>query len=772
MAEPASASASRRASVAPLAALIVAALVAVPRSIAPVSAAPGVSVRIAPDEIRVRNGVVSRTWRQTDGGFLTTSFRDLRTGREWTAPGGSPDFTVRVGGVDLTSADFRLEGAVREGLAHGGIRVRMLLFSTPFVVEYIVDAYPGVAGFRTQTVLQAQDALLSGYSLGELTTGLGDALVPIGQTFHSGSDWRDEEDWEPQLQVGGEDTPRGGRSDWRVQTEGPPGGPYEQNGAWISIRHRDGSSAFVVGERVNLPSSRVSYADGRVAAVADLSRDVIITGPIESDVHVENPTPVPVRHRVITERLALEPAFVGLSTSPDDEAWQHAKYLQAAGWPHRREISFNTNTIDDDSLPSNSPGGAKDSVDQKEFFRQLRNAHAVGVETFVLDDGWQLNAGDWEPDPSRFPDGFAPIRRALGARRMGLGLWMSPMSFHPAASAFRRNPGWSCAPAGTATGAANATPAGEAFLGGSAEAGIGVWNPLGEGIDGRQIDDLARKIERAITEYGSRYFKFDFMVWLDCVNASPVDKYLYRETFRNMVDGLHARFPHVTFQIDETNDYRMWPFESALRGPSWFQNGSPPMNRLLHNLWLVAPYVPTSTIGQATLGEGHVELPDDGDPDQDPERVEYRDHYGVDYMMAVALLSHMTFWRDMTTLTPAQVRRARFWTDLYKRIRPELVSAVTYPLLGDPMEGKTWVGLQPWNVDRQRGFLFAFRQDTGSVTARMPLRGLRAGRTYVVRDVITGRLLGRYSAAQLRAGLTVSASRRHGARVLRIEAVR
>ena len=60
---------------------------------------------------------------------------------------------------------------------------------------------------------------------------------------------------------------------------------------------------------------------------------------------------------------------------------------------------------------------------------------------------------------------------------MDLGLWMSPLAFHPNSRAFRENPLWSCVPVGTATGLANATPLGEAVLGGSAEAGIGVWNP-------------------------------------------------------------------------------------------------------------------------------------------------------------------------------------------------------------------------------------------------------------------------------------------------------
>ncbi len=721
----------------------------------PALADPILQIELSDDKVQIDTGTVVRKWRDTaGGGFQTTSFLDKRTALEWVAPGTSDDFTITVGILDFTSSDFTLDSAERSALPNGGARVTMHLSGPAlFAVDYLVDAWPGLAGFRTQTVVKALVVLpVTGYSMGELTTRFTSNITPIGQTFHSGSDWRDEDGWSPSITIGDE-APRGGRSDWRVQTQGPKGGPYEQYGNWVTARHNGGQSVFVVSQRPNLPSSRVSFAGGRVAAETDLTQDIIVTGPIESDVHVENPTPVPVRHRIATALapLVLEPAFVGLSTHPDDEPWQHEKYLQAGGWSYPRAITFNTNNIDGDRLPYNTPGGAKDSVDKAEYLRQVAVAEQLGIETFILDDGWQLNSGDWEPDPRRFPNGFPEISADLEQRGMNLGLWMSPMSFHPDSAAFRTNPLWSCVPLGTATGLANGTPLGEAILGGSAEAGIGVWNPDAVSIGGRMIDDLQAKIERAITRDGARYFKFDFLVWLDCVNPFPTSMYRYREVFVSMIDRLHARHPEVTFQIDETNDFRMWPYESVARGPSWFQNGSPAPNILLHNLWLVAPYVPTYSIGQAAataLGT-----------------------YSVDYLMAAAMLSHMTFWRDLPTLTPAQVTRTRFWTDLYKAHRDELGKMVVYPLLADPMPGTNWAALQPWNPDTHRGYVFAFRQNTNQASVSLRLRSVRADLTYRVTDVVTGAWLGTVTGTQLRAGYVVAAPTKHSARVLRIAPV-
>ena len=87
--------------------------------------------------------------------------------------------------------------------------------------------------------------------------------------------------------------------------------------------------------------------------------------------------------------------------------------------------------------------------------------------------------------------------------------------------------------------------------------------------------------------WGARYFKFDFLVWLDC--AGQGDMYDFHDKFVAMIDRLQADYPHVTFSIDETNDYRMFPFVSASRGPSWFLNGGPSPQDTLHTIWKLSP---------------------------------------------------------------------------------------------------------------------------------------------------------------------------------------
>ena len=50
----------------------------------------------------------------------------------------------------------------------------------------------------------------------------------------------------------------------------------------------------------------------------------------------------------------------------------------------------------------------------------LEKAAELGVEAFVVDDGWfrgrtsdRAGLGDWQPDPAKFPEGLAPLADAV-----------------------------------------------------------------------------------------------------------------------------------------------------------------------------------------------------------------------------------------------------------------------------------------------------------------------------------------------------------------------
>jgi hypothetical protein len=215
-----------------------------------------------------------------------------------------------------------------------------------------------------------------------------------------------------------------------------------------------------------------------------------------------------------------------------------------------------------------------------------------------------------------------------------------------------------------------------------------------------------------------------------------------------MLDRLRAAHPEVTFTIDETNDYRLFPFASTSRGPTWFQNGAPEPSQLLHNLWNLSPFVPGYALGQHVLGGRAWE------------------RHPVATLMAAALPSQITFFTDIREIPAPVISEARTWIDFYDAHRAAF-AGVTYPLLDDPL-ARRWTALQTWDPDRGRGALLAFRQDSPDATRTIALRNVPDG-TYALTLAPTGEALGTVSAAQLRAGLSVEIPATDSAKVLLID---
>lgn len=76
-------------------------------------------------------------------------------------------------------------------------------------------------------------------------------------------------------------------------------------------------------------------------------------------------------------------------------------------------------------------------------------AAALGVERFVLDDGWFLGRrddtaglGDWTVDPAVWPQGLAPLARHVAAEGMELGLWFEPEMVNEDSEVARAHPDW------------------------------------------------------------------------------------------------------------------------------------------------------------------------------------------------------------------------------------------------------------------------------------------------------------------------------------------
>ena len=76
------------------------------------------------------------------------------------------------------------------------------------------------------------------------------------------------------------------------------------------------------------------------------------------------------------------------------------------------------------------------------IFEEIEYAAELGVDIFVLDDGWEQAQGIWTPHQDRLPGGLKPIKERLDQHGMKLGLWFSPMGIDSTTSRYREHPEW------------------------------------------------------------------------------------------------------------------------------------------------------------------------------------------------------------------------------------------------------------------------------------------------------------------------------------------
>ncbi|HEY0795705.1 MAG TPA: alpha-galactosidase, partial [Acidisarcina sp.] len=76
-------------------------------------------------------------------------------------------------------------------------------------------------------------------------------------------------------------------------------------------------------------------------------------------------------------------------------------------------------------------------------------AASIGVERFVMDDGWfgQRNTdhaglGDWYVNPAKFPNGLGSLIKRVHALGMDFGLWVEPEMVNPDSDLYRAHPDW------------------------------------------------------------------------------------------------------------------------------------------------------------------------------------------------------------------------------------------------------------------------------------------------------------------------------------------
>jgi len=90
--------------------------------------------------------------------------------------------------------------------------------------------------------------------------------------------------------------------------------------------------------------------------------------------------------------------------------------------------------------------------DEKKIFHLLENTKKLGVDLFLLDDGWFGNKyprnadtsalGDWTENKKKLPNGIASITKEADKVGVKFGIWVEPEMISPKSELYEKKPKW------------------------------------------------------------------------------------------------------------------------------------------------------------------------------------------------------------------------------------------------------------------------------------------------------------------------------------------
>lgn len=271
-------------------------------------------------------------------------------------------------------------------------------------------------------------------------------------------------------------------------------------------------------------------------------------------------------------------------------------------------------------------------------------AASIGVERFVLDDGWfrgrdhdRAGLGDWIPDSQAWPQGLAPFADHVENLGMQFGLWVEPEMVNVDSDLARAHPDWIL----------RARP--HLPVEARHQQVLDLTNPAAF----EHILDALTTIIRAARV---RYLKWDHN--RDLVEAGhPASgaAAVHDQTLAayELIDKLRARFPDLEIESCSSGGGRIDLGILERTDRVWPSDNMDPLDRTRILRW-------TGLLVPAGMTGSHVASA--------PSHVTGR-MQPVDYRAAVAFLGHFGIEWDLTAAPAADLDRLAWWIARYKSFR-------------------------------------------------------------------------------------------------------
>ncbi len=394
----------------------------------------------------------------------------------------------------------------------------------------------------------------------------------------------------------------------------------------------------------------------------------------------------------------VTPVFAGL--------WSDGGFGGASRDWHAYQLTYVIPDADEDRpVLYNSWEATEFDISEEQQRALARRAAAMGVELFVVDDGWfgrrtsdRAGLGDWTVNPDRFPAGLNPLADDVHALGMRFGIWVEPEMVNPDSELYRAHPDWVQFESGR-----RRTEFRNQLVLNVAREDVQeyLWEQLHALLCSTPIDYVKWDFNRCFTDAGWPDEPYPRRLWVDHVHA------LY-----GLLDRLRAAHPGVAFESCSGGGGRIDLGIMKRTDQVWTSDNTDPLDRLaiqhgfsqIHPARVMAAWVTDSPNTQLN---GRVST--------------------LRFRFVSAMAGVLGVGGDLTGWSDEELAEAREWVELYKEIRPVVQRGDLYRLRA-PEGGLSAV--QYVHGDRVVVLAWLQAQSYGAPVGSVRLRGLEPTAAY------------------------------------------
>ena len=338
-----------------------------------------------------------------------------------------------------------------------------------------------------------------------------------------------------------------------------------------------------------------------------------------------------------------------------------------------------------------------------------RRAADVGVELFVVDDGWfgardndHAGLGDWTVNAVKFPHGLRQLIDEVHRLGMQFGIWVEPEMVNPDSDLFRAHPDWAYHIEGRPPTYGR--------------------NQLVLNLARDDVRDYVRSsLRRLLADHGRiEFLKWDHnRDWTEVGWPEQPDR--QREVWVRHVQGLYAilqnlreEFPHVLFESCASGGGRADLGMLRWTDQVWTSDNTDAADRLSIQYGYSRAHTPRVMTNWVT-----------DVPNQQTGRVTplaFRFHVAMQGVLGVG--------GDISRWSASELEDARRWIEQYKRVRPLVQFGRQYWLLPPQPVGPCAVQYVSASGEETAVLLYQLRGLVGAGVPRVQLRGLVGSRRY------------------------------------------